>query len=65
VQTPALSFCLLLRYKNTMKQFNLIIKLLAIGLILYVFMQQKGGYMAEIKGQKTEDGKQKTESVNP
>jgi hypothetical protein len=33
-----------------MKQFNLIIKLLAIGLILYVFMQQKGGYMAEIKG---------------
>lgn len=40
-----------------MKQFNLIIKLLAIGLILYVFMQQKGGYMAEIKGQRTEDSK--------
>jgi predicted membrane protein len=48
-----------------MKQFNLIIKLLAIGLILYVFMQQKGGYMAEIKGQKTEDVKQKTEAVKP
>jgi len=33
-----------------MKAFNLFVKIAAIGLMLYVFMQQKNDYYAEMRG---------------